>query len=65
MTLEIKGPWSEADVAGFLDSAKIPIRLACIGADGFPRVVSLWYRYDAGNFYCVTHRDAILYPAPQ
>ena len=60
MTLEIKGPWNEADVAGFLDGAKIPIRLACIGADGFPRVVSLWYRYDAGNFYCVTHRDAKL-----
>jgi hypothetical protein len=58
--MNMKGPWSEADAATFLESARIPIRLACVGADGFPRVVSLWYRYEGGCFYCVTHRDSKL-----
>ena len=60
MTLDIRGPWSEKDAVRFLDDARIPIRLACVGQDGFPRVVSLWYRYEQGVFYCVTHRDAKL-----
>jgi hypothetical protein len=60
MKLDIRGPWSEEEAATFLDDARIPIRLACVGRDGFPRVVSLWYRYEQGSFYCVTHRDAKL-----
>ena len=60
MAMTIKGPWSAEQAAVFLEAARMPIRLACIGADGFPRVVSLWYRYEGGSFYCVTHRDAKL-----
>ena len=60
MTFDIRGPWGEEEAARFLGAVSIPIRLACVGADGFPRVVSLWYRYEAGNFYCVTHRDSKL-----
>ena len=60
MSVDIRGPWTAAEAADFLDRARIPIRLACIGSDGFPRVVSLWYRYEAGCFYCVTHRDSKL-----
>jgi hypothetical protein len=60
MTLEMSGPWSEADVTAFLATAKIPIRLAVIGTDGFPRVVSLWHRFEDRCFYCVTHRDSKL-----
>ena len=60
MAMTIKGPWSAEQAAVFLETARMPIRLACIGADGFPRVVSLWYRYEGGSFYCVTHRDAKL-----
>ena len=56
----IKGPWDHGDASAFLEDVRFPLRLACVGADGFPRVVSLWYRYDSGNFYCVTHRDAKL-----
>lgn len=60
MAMTIKGPWAEPEASAFLASATIPIRLACVGADGFPRVVSLWHRYDSGSFFCVTHRDSKL-----
>jgi hypothetical protein len=60
MSLEIKGPWTEQEAETFLTSTQIPLRLACVGADGFPRVISLWYRYEGGRIYCVTHQDSQL-----
>ena len=45
MAFDMRGPWNEAQAGDFLAEARIPIRLACVGSDGFPRVVSLWYRY--------------------
>jgi nitroimidazol reductase NimA-like FMN-containing flavoprotein (pyridoxamine 5'-phosphate oxidase superfamily) len=56
----IKGPWDHESARAYLATARFPLRLACVGADGFPRVVSLWYRYEAGCFYCVTHRGSKL-----
>ena len=60
MPLEIKGPWTEQEAETFLSSGQIPLRIACLGADGFPRVISLWYRYEGGHIYCVTHKDSQL-----
>ena len=57
---EIKGPWKHAEVGKFLGESTWPLRLACVGNDGFPRVVSLWYRYDGAAFFCVTHRESKL-----
>ncbi len=57
MSVPIKGPWDSAQVEAFLDGDhRIPLRVACIGEDGFPRVVSLWYQFHDGALYCVTHR---------
>ena len=44
MTTTYRGAWDHDQVAEFLDQSTFPIRLASVGADGFPRVVSLWYR---------------------
>jgi nitroimidazol reductase NimA-like FMN-containing flavoprotein (pyridoxamine 5'-phosphate oxidase superfamily) len=60
MTASIKGPWSEAQIDEFLQLSVFPVRLACTAADGFPRVVSVWFRYRQGRFYCVSHRDSKL-----
>ena len=60
VTSPIKGPWRAAEVERFLDRGGLPMRLACVGADGFPRVVSLWYRYQQGQLLCVTHEKAQL-----
>lgn len=55
-----KGPWSAEDAAEFLTGTALPVRLACIGRDGFPRVISLWYRYSSGLLQCVSHQDSAL-----
>ncbi len=60
VTVEIRGPWSEPEIDDFLQSASYPMRLACVAEDGFPRVVSLWYRYQGGRILAVTHRDSAL-----
>ncbi len=56
----ISGPWDLQQIEAFLSDSTIPMRLACVGRDGFPRVVSVWFRYRAGSLQCVTHRDSHL-----
>lgn len=41
-----------------LESARHPIRLAFTDGDDFPRIVSLWFQYRNGEFYCATHESA-------
>lgn len=60
MSAEYKGPWSRESVWDFLAAAQFPLRLACIGGDGFPRVVSVWYLAAGASLYCVSHRDSQL-----
>ncbi len=60
MSFDITGPWDHATAGAYLAESSFPLRLACVGRDGFPRVVSLWYQYQEGNFLCVTHRDSKL-----
>ena len=60
MSLQIKGPWDQGQITHFLQASKFPLRLACVGRDGFPRVVSLWYGYDGQAFRCVSHRSSQL-----
>ncbi|MEJ2532708.1 MAG: pyridoxamine 5'-phosphate oxidase family protein [Halioglobus sp.] len=55
-----KGPWSPGQIEAFLREAVYPMRLACVGADGYPRVVSVWFRYEQGTLYCVSHRESSL-----
>jgi hypothetical protein len=56
----IKGPWSHSQARQFIQQSTWPLRLACVGGDGYPRVVSLWHRFDGSNFHCVTHRASKL-----
>ena len=60
MSAEYKGPWSSELVWEFLASAQFPLRLACVGGDGFPRVVSVWYLAEGNKLHCVSHRDSQL-----
>lgn len=41
-----------------LETARLPIRLALVDADGAPRIVSLWFRWQDGRFFCATHQSA-------
>lgn len=60
MAVSLKGPWDESEVADFLASSVVPMRLAAVGKDGFPRVVSVWYCYHAGEILCASHRGSQL-----
>jgi len=60
MSVTRKGPWSAEQINQFLQDSVYPLRLACVGADGFPRVVSVWYHYVEGQFVCVSHRASQL-----
>lgn len=55
-----KGPWTISEVATFLQSARMPLRIACMGSDAYPRVVSVWFEYEDGKLFCASHRDAAL-----
>ncbi len=54
------GPWSLQAVEEFLCGPPIPLRLAGVREDGYPLLVSLWYRYHDGALQCVTHRNSYL-----
>ena len=43
-----------------LSTCREPIRLAVIDQQGSPRIVSLWFQYCDGHFYCATHESAWL-----
>ena len=58
--VEYSGPWTDEDVAAFLEDAEIPIRLATRRPDGSPWIVALWYRYRDGRFECATEANARL-----
>ncbi len=54
----IGGPWLAAEIKRYLRTAVVPIRLASIGADGSPVVLSLWYLYEEGSIWCATKRTS-------
>jgi hypothetical protein len=60
MSITLKGPWDKARIDTFLRESTFPLRLACVGDDGFPRVVSVWYGYDGECLRCVSHRSSQL-----
>ena len=60
MPVSYRGPWSAEEVDAYLQRSVYPIRLACVAADGFPRVVAVWFQYASGCFYCVSHRGSKL-----
>lgn len=60
MTVELAGPWGEQQIDAFLKESTLPIRLSVVALDGYPRVISLWFKYASGNLYCVTHQSSKL-----
>lgn len=58
--MKLNGPWDKGQIDSFLQQCTFPLRLACVGGDGFPRVVSVWYSYDGQHLHCVSHRSSQL-----
>lgn len=53
-----KGPWSTDQIQDFLRDARIPVRIACNGASGFPMLASLWFVPEGGKLWCATQRGS-------
>jgi len=60
MTPTAKGPWSLEEIHRFLHDSAVPMRLACTGNDGYPRVVSVWYVFAEQSMLCVSHQKSAL-----
>ena len=58
--MELSGPWNLEEIGEYLEGCTFPLRLSCVGEDGFPRVVSVWFSYDAGALRCVSHQSSQL-----
>ena len=53
-----KGPWSTDQSQHFLQDVRIPLRIACNGASGFPVLASLWFVSEGGKLWCATQRGS-------
>ena len=49
---------TEDPIQSYLQEIKIPLRLSCVDEQGWPVVLSLWFLYEDGNFYCATPERA-------
>lgn len=56
--MTFKGPWSEDEVHRFLEQTRVPLRLACNGASGFPVLAALWFVPRGHHLWCATQRSA-------
>jgi len=60
MSAKLKGPWSLEEIAQFLADTRYPLRLACVGDDGYPRVVSVWFTFVEDKLFCASHKTSQL-----
>lgn len=51
-------PMMTTTLKDYFEATPIPMRLACVTAAGWPMIVSLWFLYREGYFYCATQRTA-------
>ena len=42
----------------YLESVRIPLRLACTTESGWPMAVSLWFKHQNGRLFCATQTSA-------
>ena len=46
------------EIGDYLESVRIPVRLACKTKSGWPMIVSLWFLHQEGHLFCSTQRTA-------
>ena len=52
--MDQRGPFSSEQIDRHLRETVIPLRLACLDPGGGPLVLSLWYVWRDGAFWCAT-----------
>lgn len=56
--IESRGAWNLEKSEKYLLETIFPLRLATIGSDGFPLVMSVWFFYDRGLIWCAVQNDS-------
>lgn len=56
--IETRGSWPLEKAEQYLLEKNYPLRLATIGEDGYPLVVSVWFIYDDGLIWCAVQNDS-------
>jgi len=56
----VRGPYSPAHAASFLDDTVVPMRMAVQTSGGFPLLLSLWFAREEGTLVAAVHRDSRL-----
>jgi hypothetical protein len=63
MRVKIAGAWDESQAVDFLESIRIPLRLAVHRPERAPLLLSLWFVWRDGAFWCATQPDAAVIAA--
>jgi len=50
--------WTHEQIATFLESTSVPMRLACHDASGFPLACSLWFCFQDNSLWCASHEKS-------
>jgi len=58
--MKLSGKWSLSELESYLEQTVYPIRLGLVNASGYPFVISLWYAYSEGKFWCAVQNDSIV-----
>lgn len=58
MKINQSSAWSYQEISEYLQQAKTPLRLSCLGSDGYPTICSLWFIFQDDHFWCASHRNA-------
>ena len=45
-------------IEDYLNTVRIPIRLACTTESGWPMAIPLWFQYQSGRLFCATQKSA-------
>lgn len=61
--MEVRGSLDRDEIESFLESATIPVRIACRTPSEHLWMLSLWFRYRNGHLQCATarHADVVAY----
>lgn len=58
MKIHPKSAWSKDKIFQYLDQTETPIRLSCLGADGYPMIASLWFVHKEGVLWAASHENS-------
>ncbi|MAT49961.1 MAG: pyridoxamine 5'-phosphate oxidase [Porticoccaceae bacterium] len=60
LPLKADSAFNAGELEGYLHTMTIPMRLACLGSNGFPLVASHWYRYQDGELFSALHQNSLV-----